>query len=1062
MAGVVSGRTNLKVMGHQDRAVSPFAALPARVDLPQMEASIIAWWDSNDIFARSLAQTADGTPWGFYEGPPTANGSPGVHHVEARVFKDLFPRYRTMKGYSVARQAGWDCHGLPVELAVEKELGLDGKPAIEKFGVAEFNARCRESVMRHVDEFEQLTKRMGYWIDLEHPYTTMSPQYIESVWWSLKKIFDAGLLTEDFRVAPYCPRCGTTLSDHELAQGYETVTDPSVYVRLPLREPVAGIDGAELLVWTTTPWTLPANTAVAVNPAITYVVARTDAGVFVVAQPLVAAVLGDDTEQLATLTGEQLAGLHYRRAFDMVDIPKAHVVVLADYVTTSDGTGLVHQAPAFGADDLVVCQRHGLPLVNPIESDGHFGNNLALIGGLFFKDADAVLIRDLKKRGLLFRRTDFQHNYPHCWRCDTRLMYYAQPSWYIRTTAIREALHRENEKTTWYPDHIKFGRFGDWLANNVDWALSRTRYWGTPLPLWRCSNGHVTAVGSRTELSSLTGQDMSTVEPHRPYIDEVRFGCPQCHAEARRVPEVIDAWYDSGSMPFASLGYPHREGSVEALQRNYPAQFICEAIDQTRGWFYTLMAVGTLVFDRCAYENVVCLGHILAADGRKMSKHLGNVLAPLPLMETHGADALRWFMACSGSPWAARRIGSAVLDDITRRLLMTYWNTASFFALYASHGQWRPETAHPVASRHILDRWILGELHDLSRAVDDRLDRYDPAGAGRLLADFIDVLSNWYVRRCRNRFWAGEQDALATLFECLHVTTRLMAPIVPFITEELWQKVIRLGDPDAAESVHLSRWPTPNIALIDAGLSASVRTAHALAEAGRAARKASKIRVRQPLAKAFVSVPPGTDLPQSLIDDVADELNVKDIQPLQSAGTVIDVSVKANFRTLGKRFGKQTQGVAKAVHAADPTCVVEQLRTHGTATIEFEGAQLALSPDDVIVSELPRSGWVVESQRGVTIALDMEITPELAVEGIARDVVRVVQNARKDAELDVSDRIALTIAAPAEVRAAVAQHEVFIGHETLATAIVYTETLVSGFRGIVGEGTEITVHTAKA
>lgn len=680
-------------MVHTDRVASPFSALPARIELPEIEPKIIEWWTANNIFARSLERTVDGPRWGFYEGPPTANGSPGVHHVEARVFKDVFPRFKTMKGYSVPRQAGWDCHGLPVELAVEKELGLNGKPEIEKFGVAEFNARCRESVMRHVGEFEQLTQRMGYWIDLAHPYTTMSPEYIDSVWWSLKQIFDAGLLTEDFRVAPYCPRCGTTLSDHELAQGYETVTDPSVYVQLPLVDSVAGIEDVQLLIWTTTPWTLPSNTAVAVHPSVSYVIARTATGTFLVAEPLVNTVLGEDVSVLATVTGAELDGLRYRPPFDIVDIPNAHRIVLADYVTTSDGTGLVHQAPAFGADDLVVCRANGLPLVNPIEADGRFFGDLQLIGGLFFKDADPVLIQELERRGLLFRRTDFEHSYPHCWRCHTRLMYYAQPSWYIRTTAVRDALHRENEQTNWFPDTIKHGRFGDWLDNNVDWAVSRSRYWGTPLPLWRCTNGHITAIGSRAQLSGLVGEDVAEIDPHRPYIDAVTFTCPDCDTVATRVPEVIDAWYDSGSMPFASLGYPHVAGSVEAFERNYPAQYICEAIDQTRGWFYTMMAVGTLVFDRSSYENVVCLGHILAEDGRKMSKHLGNVLAPIPLMHDHGADPLRWFMACVGSPWSARRVGPGVLEDISRRLLMTYWNTASFFALYASNSAWSPQSA---------------------------------------------------------------------------------------------------------------------------------------------------------------------------------------------------------------------------------------------------------------------------------------------------------------------------------------------------------------------------------
>ncbi|WP_425457691.1 isoleucine--tRNA ligase [Catellatospora sichuanensis] len=730
---------------------SPFKPVPAQVDLPAMDHKIIKWWADNDVFDRSLRQTENGPRWVFYEGPPTANGAPGVHHVEARVFKDVFPRYKTMRGYSVPRRAGWDCHGLPVELAVEKELGLTGKPDIERFGVADFNERCRDSVLRHVGEFEKLTERMGYWIDLEHAYETMKAEYVDSVWWAIAKIHTDGLLSEDYRVAPYCTRCGTTLSDHEVAQGYETVADPSVFVRFPLTAPIAGVADAHLLIWTTTPWTLVSNTAVAVHPEVAYEVVRTPKGTFVVAGALREQVLGPDAAVLATISGADLVGTSYEPPFDLVKIPDAHVVVAAEYVTVTDGTGLVHQAPAFGVEDLAVCRANGLPVVNPIESDGRFRADVSLVGGVFFKDADPILTSDLKQRGLLFRSQRFEHPYPHCWRCHTPLMYYAQLAWYIRTTQIADALDRENEATTWYPEHIKHGRYGDWLNNNVDWALSRSRYWGTPLPLWRCADGHVTAVASRARLGELTGQDQSSLDPHRPFVDQITFPCPQCQKTATRVPEVIDAWFDSGCMPFASLGYPHVPGSVEEFERSYPAQYICEAIDQTRGWFYTMMAVGTLVFDRSSYENVVCLGHIMAEDGRKMSKHLGNILAPVPLMDSHGADALRWFMACSGSPWSARRVGPSILEDITRKVLLTYWNTASFFSLYASHSAWNPDHATAPAQRTLLDRWILSEGQRLLAAVQDRMDNYDTAGAGRQLAEFIDDLSNWYVRRSRQR-----------------------------------------------------------------------------------------------------------------------------------------------------------------------------------------------------------------------------------------------------------------------------------------------------------------------
>lgn len=1063
-------------MTEQEPVPSPFTALPAKVDLGELDRRIIRWWQSHDVFSRSLARTADGPKWVFYEGPPTANGAPGTHHVEARVFKDVFPRYKTMRGFSVPRRAGWDCHGLPVELAVEKELGLSGKPDIEKIGVAEFNARCRESVLRHVGEFEQLTERMGYWIDLSDPYQTMSPEYVDSVWWSLKRIHEDGRLVEDFRVAPYCTRDGTTLSDHEVSQGYETVSDPSVYVRLPLLAPLAGHADVDLLVWTTTPWTLVSNTAVAVHPEVTYALARTEEGTFVVAEPLLGPVLGDRYEVLATLPGSQLAGLRYRRPFDLVDIPDAHLVVLAGYVSTEDGTGLVHQAPAFGAEDLQVCRGHGLPVVNPVAPNGRFLDEVPLVGGVFFKDADAILVDDLKRRNLLLRSERFSHSYPHCWRCHTPLMYYAQPSWYIRTTEVREALLRENERTNWFPEHIKHGRYGDWLNNNIDWALSRSRYWGTPLPLWRCPDGHVTAVGSRAELGQLTGRDMSGLDPHRPFVDAIVFDCPECGMTASRVPEVIDAWYDSGAMPFAALGYPHLPGSEEAFRTTYPAQYICEAIDQTRGWFYTLMAIGTLVFDKSAYENVVCLGHIMAEDGRKMSKHLGNILAPIPLMDAHGADALRWFMACSGSPWAQRRVGPGPLEEIVRKVLMTYWNTASFFTLYASHAQWNPDAASDPAQRPVLDRWILSELHSMTAAVTERMDSYDTAKAGRLLADFVDDLSNWYVRRSRQRFWDGNTDALVTLYECLDVLTRLLAPLVPFITEEVWQHVILPGSTAAGshapESVHLATWPEPNTGLIDPDLSSGVATARALAEAGRAARTSSGIRIRQPLRRALVGLPPGTELPRDVLDallaEVSNELNVKDLQPLE-ASDVIDVQVKPNFREIGKRYGSQTQQVARAVLAADPSQLVAALRTKGTVTLSPAGGEgpdeITIGMDDVIVTEVPRTGWVVESQRGVTIALDTEITQELAAEGTARDVVRVVQQARRDAGLDVADRIALAIAGSQPILDVVRDYESFIAGETLAIKVTPVSALSEGFSGTVetgsGEG-QIVVHVSRA
>ncbi|GGJ95882.1 isoleucine--tRNA ligase [Pilimelia anulata] len=1015
---------------------SPFSALPPRVDLPAVDHSILGYWREKDIFGRSLAQTAGGPHWVFYEGPPTANGRPGTHHVESRVFKDVFPRYKTMKGYHVPRIAGWDCHGLPVEIAVEKELGISGKQDIERVGVAEFNARCRESVQRYVAEFEEMTTRCGYWVDLEHPYRTMDPQYVESVWWGLKQIFDKGLLVEDHRVAPYCPRCGTGLSDHEVAQGYETITDPSVYVRLPVVGELAGHAGAELLIWTTTPWTLVSNTAVAVHPDVAYVLARTGDGLFVVAEPLAKAVLGEDAEVVASLPGRELERVRYRRPFDLVDIPDAHYVILADYVTTSDGTGLVHQAPAFGADDLASCRAYGLPVVNPIGPDGRFAADVPTVGGVFFKDADAGLTDALRERGALFRATMYEHSYPHCWRCHTPLMYYAQLSWYIRTTHVRDALLRENAATNWYPEHIKDGRYGDWLKNNVDWALSRNRYWGTPLPLWRCADGHLTCVESRAELGRLTHGDLSDLDPHRPYIDDVSFDCPQCGARAHRVPEVIDAWFDSGAMPFAQLGYPHVPGSREKFAEAYPAQFIAEAIDQTRGWFYTLMAIGTLVFEKSSYDNVLCLGHIMAEDGRKMSKHLGNIILPVPLMDQHGADALRWFMLCAGSPWGARRIGDAPLEEIVRRTLLTYWNTVSFFTLYASVAGWRPADEPAALPLTPLDRWLRAELHHVVRVVDEAMEGFDTAGAGRALADFVDDVSNWYVRLSRARFWAGEPAALATLYETLDVLTRLLAPLIPFLTEHVWQTAIRPGTPAAAESVHLSTWPVADAAALHPELRAEMATVRALVDAGRAARKAHSLRVRQPLGRALLGVPAGAMPSDELLAYVAEELNVRELAPLHGAGEVLDITVKPNFRALGKRFGGRTQVVARAVAAADPAALAAAVADGGTATVSVEGEDVPLTADDLQVTRAPRTGWAVTTQREVTIALDTEITPELRRAGLAREVIRTVQEARKQAGLAVTDRIALTWdSADAELAGAVEAHAAEIAEAVLATGM---------------------------
>ncbi len=1018
--------------------------IPAAIDLPSMERSILDFWRENSIFEASTQARQGGQPWTFYEGPPTANGMPGTHHIEARVFKDVFPRYQTMKGKYVTRKAGWDCHGLPVEIAVEKELGFSGKGDIEKYGIAAFNDKCRESVTRHVDAFTTMTNRMGFWVDFDQAYWTMAPEYVESVWWSLKEIWKKGLLVQDHRVAPYCPRCGTGLSDHELAQGYETVTDPSVYVRFPVTSGELADLGAALLVWTTTPWTLVSNTAVAVHPDVDYAVAEViveeNREVLVVAEALLGALAGE-IKVIKTIKGKDLERVTYKRPLDLIEIPDSHFIVLATYVTTEDGTGLVHQSPAFGADDLAVCRGYGLPVVNPIAPDGTFLPDVPLVGGLFFKEADKTLVKELKSRGVLYKHQPFEHPYPHCWRCHTALIYYAQPSWYIRTTSIKDELIRENAKTDWHPETIKTGRYGDWLNNNIDWALSRNRYWGTPLPIWRCEDKHEVCVDSLAELGSLAGQELSNLDPHRPFVDDITFACAECSKTMQRVPEVIDCWYDSGAMPFAQWGYPHKPGSVEKFKAAYPADFICEAIDQTRGWFYTLMTIGTLVFDQSSYKSVLCLGHILDKDGRKMSKHLGNVLEPISLMDQHGADAVRWYMLAAGSPWSARRVGHDAISDVVRKTLLTYWNTISFHTLYAEASGFELSQSPALKDRSMMDKWILSELNALIAEVDNAYSEFDSQNAGKVLARFIDDLSNWYVRRSRRRFWDGDAAALATLHECLVTLTQLLSPMVPFITEHVWQELVKVADPAAANSVHLTDFPVADKSLINLELNAQVAMTRRVVELGRSARAESAIKIRQPLQRALISANGWSTLPTDMKDQIADELNVIDLADIAEAdGDLVDISVKANFKSLGAKFGKEVQDIAKAIAAIDATTLVKELRKSGSAQVATWEIDLA----DLVITEVPKSGWMVASHDGESVALDLELTPALVEAGNVREVIRFIQERRKSDGFEIADRIKVRWNAEASVVAAIESAKKHISDEVLALEFAHDANLANG------------------
>ena len=751
-----------------------------------------------------------------------------------------------------------------------------------------------------------------------------------------------------------------------------------------------------------------------------------------------APVLGEDRKVIATFTGKDLEHTKYSRPFDFVEINDAHFVVLADYVTVEDGTGLVHQSPAFGADDLEVCRKYNLPVVNPVNPDGHFQKEVPLIGGVFFKDADKALIKDLKSRGLMFKSLQFEHSYPHCWRCHTALMYYAQPSWYVKTTEIKEELLRENSTTNWHPETIKTGRFGDWLNNNIDWAVSRNRYWGTPLPIWRCENKHEICVGSLAELGKLAGQELSKLDPHRPFVDDIKFKCDKCSETMQRIPEVIDCWYDSGAMPFAQWGYPHQAGSVEKFNAAYPADFICEAIDQTRGWFYTLMTIGTLVFDKSSYKTVLCLGHILDKDGRKMSKHLGNVLEPMPLMNQHGADAVRWYMLAAGSPWSARRVGHDAISDVVRKTLLTYWNTISFFTLYANAADFAVSKVSTDLT--LMDKWILSELNKLILGVDQALENFDSQEAGQLLAAFIDDLSNWYVRRSRRRFWDGDEVALNTLYFCLKNLTLLLAPMVPFIAEHVWQSLIKVAQSDQVESVHLADFPVADKKLVDENLSTSVALSRRLVELGRSARAESGVKIRQPLSRALVSAPGWAKISEEIKTHIAEELNIQKLDGIHVAeADLVDVSVKANFRTLGTKFGADVQIIAKAITSANHTEMVKHLRENKSFELSVNltnGSKSAeIDIDDLVVTETPRTGWSVASHAGESLALDLALTPELIQSGLVREVIRAIQEERKKIGLDVSDRITVNWNAPDQGATAITSAVAEISAEVLATTL---------------------------
>ncbi|MBP8998048.1 MAG: isoleucine--tRNA ligase [Anaerolineaceae bacterium] len=1024
-----------------------FKPVSPKLDVNHMEMRVLHYWQNHDIFHKSMIQREGGPEYVFYEGPPTANGKPGVHHVLARAFKDIFPRYKTMRGYHVSRRGGWDTHGLPVEIEVEKKLGITNKQQIEEYGIARFNELCRESAFTYIQEWEKLTARIGYWVDLDSAYITYTNTYMESVWWILKNFWEKNLLYQGYKVVPYCPRCGTPLSDHEVALGYHEATDPSVFVRMPL------IDnpGTSLLVWTTTPWTLPANVAVAVGSEVDYVTIerQLEDGTserLILAEALLEKIFGEEKVKIVNkMKGKQLKGKRYQPLFTFLPVEKnAHYVVLGDFVTIEDGSGLVHIAPAFGADDMQVAIENDLPILNTVAEDGTFISEVQPWAGLFVKDADPLIMQNLRARELLFREGTYVHTYPFCWRCGTPLLYYARPTWYIRTSQFKDRMVELNNEINWYPEHIRKGRFGNWLENNVDWALGRERYWGTPLPVWECESCHTQdCIGSIAELSERSGRSLVNADLHRPYVDEITLTCGECGGRMRRVPELIDVWFDSGSMPVSQWHYPFE--NLDSFKNQFPADFICEAVDQTRGWFYSLHAISTLLFDTQAYKNVICLGLILDGQGQKMSKSRGNVETPWAVIDQHGADAMRWYLYTASPPGQERRFSSDLVGEVLRNFTLTLWNTYSFFVTYANLDQWKPESG-TVIEYSALDRWVRSSLHALIRDVTHSLESYDVLGATRPIQEFVEQLSNWYLRRSRRRFWKSESDAdknaaYSTLYECLVAVSKLLAPTMPFIADELYLNLVGSVDPTAAESVHLAAWPQVDESAIDEKLNSDMALVMKLTSLGHAARNKANRKVRQPLAEVAFSVGNADEerVVMDYADLLADELNVKEVRLLNAAGEAVDYSLNPLPKQLGQKYGSQYPEIRKVILELNAEQMAMKLLAGEVIQVEVAGQILEILPEEVEVRLKAHEGYSVASEGAYLAALVTDLSPELIAEGLAREFVRRVQDLRKTADLDIANRITIVYNATPKLQGAVENYRDYIMTETLAVEMVNGE-----------------------
>ena len=993
-----------------------FEKVSTTLDFLSREKEVLEFWKKNEVFQKSIDLRKGGDVFTFYDGPPTANGKPHIGHIETRAIKDLIPRYQTMKGKSVTRKAGWDTHGLPVELEVEKQLGLDGKDQIEAYGIEPFIKKCKESVWKYKGMWEDMSERVGFWADMKNPYVTYDNNYIESEWWALKTIFDKGLLYKGYKVVPYCPRCGTALSSHEVSQGYKKVKERSAVVRFK----VVGEENAFLYAWTTTPWTLPSNVALCVNGHETYARFECEGRTIIMADVLIPAIMGEkEITNKTTFPGSDLVGTRYEPLFDfqrevirgVENEENAWMVIADDYVTMTDGTGIVHIAPAFGEDDARVGRENHIPFLQLVDTKGEMDKRTPW-GGTFIKKADPMVLEDLDKRGLLVAAPAFEHDYPFCWRCDTPLIYYARSTWFIRMTAVHDQLMRNNRSVNWMPDNIKEGRMGNFLDNVIDWGLSRERYWGTPLPVWVCKCGHIHVVGSIKELCEIGHNVTPDIELHRPYIDQVTITCPECGGEMHRTPEVIDCWFDSGSMPFAQWHYPFE--NKETFEANFPADFISEAIDQTRGWFYTLLAISTLLFDRSPFENCIVMGHVQDAEGRKMSKHIGNVVDPWEVLDKQGADAVRWYFYASSAPWLPTRFSGDLVSEMQRKFMGTLWNTYAFFTLYASIDNYDPLTQKADKKDFsLMDKWILSKLQTLIATVDEGLEKYQITETARAISDFVDELSNWYVRRCRERFWgkglAGDKlAAFETLYTVLKTLSGLCAPYIPFMAESMYRNLVANNDPDAPISVHLTDFPTADPSLVDHELEAQMEEVIAAVQLGRACRNAANIKVRQPIATMYIK---GAALDEAVSELIADELNVKAVRFVTDARDFTTYELKPQMRTLGPRYGKLLGRIGAHLKTMDGNAVVDAFERGETVSFELDGTLVELGKDDVLTRPMQKEGFVAQMDGDMTVVLDANLTPELIEEGYVRELISKIQTMRKDADFDVTDRIAVTIEA---------------------------------------------------